>query len=572
MAKKYYTPEGLINLLIDFNKKNGRSPTTDDFTGVRPSYATFINHFGSWNKALKTAGLKTTIQGSEQKISNEEIIKKVKEYYIKTNKSPQARDFPSTFHNRFSKWNTLLKKAGIPIAKRVDYSDKELLEILLSVTKKIGHTPKRREFNKINRLGPKSGTYAIHFGSWNNALKRIDLKIRKEVVYSKEQTIIALKEFYKKNNKIPQASDFSRNTTPTYHTILNSLNAKTWSEALIIAGFEKGERCYINDLQSRWENFVKEVVKKIYPDAIAKYKLKINAKKIIPNNYIPSANKIIDAKLSDYYINNRSNKQIEKYSKLTTDIELWCLIDRKVPKKLSAKYVFAEEIYNLLNNKKEHELAERCKSFIDMDDKIRTESGMYTKQELINAILRYKNEFGKIPTAREMEKAKSYPSLNTYKRVLGYSFKQLKKELGYKISKYAHDLYTKDEIKSMVLKFVSEHGRRPKVEEFRNKHGLPSTKAIEHTFGSLNQCLEYCELKPELIFRTDDELIKVIKDFYAQYHRSPTCTEFNNPKNKYPNAAVYSAHFGSWNSAIILAGLKVNRAGIRKSIRIQKAK
>jgi len=113
-------------------------------------------------------------------------LKKVKEYYIKTNKSPQARDFPSTFHNRFSKWNTLLKKAGIPIAKRVDYSDKELLEILLSVTKKIGHTPKRREFNKINRLGPKSGTYAIHFGSWNNALKRIDLKIIKGEAYYKE--------------------------------------------------------------------------------------------------------------------------------------------------------------------------------------------------------------------------------------------------------------------------------------------------------------------------------------------------------------------------------------------------
>src|SRR3972149_6251004 len=51
------------NILEDgterFFKENGRSPTWEDFSNNRkyPSFKTYQRHFGSWNKALKMAGL-----------------------------------------------------------------------------------------------------------------------------------------------------------------------------------------------------------------------------------------------------------------------------------------------------------------------------------------------------------------------------------------------------------------------------------------------------------------------------------------------------------------------------------
>jgi hypothetical protein len=54
-----YTDEELLWYLVQFYEKYGRLPTYDDFTNNSkyPSYATYINRFGSWQNALKLVGL-----------------------------------------------------------------------------------------------------------------------------------------------------------------------------------------------------------------------------------------------------------------------------------------------------------------------------------------------------------------------------------------------------------------------------------------------------------------------------------------------------------------------------------
>lgn len=57
-TKPSYSKEELINILKEFNIKNGRSPSQNDFDSNNfPSFITYRRRFGSWNNALKKAGL-----------------------------------------------------------------------------------------------------------------------------------------------------------------------------------------------------------------------------------------------------------------------------------------------------------------------------------------------------------------------------------------------------------------------------------------------------------------------------------------------------------------------------------
>lgn len=57
---KKYTDRELLNRLRRFEKENGRVPVQNDFNGNHkyPGFKTYERQFGSWNKALKLAGLR----------------------------------------------------------------------------------------------------------------------------------------------------------------------------------------------------------------------------------------------------------------------------------------------------------------------------------------------------------------------------------------------------------------------------------------------------------------------------------------------------------------------------------
>lgn len=58
ISRLQYTTEDLVDLLVTFNKKNGRNPSTSDCKrGLLPHASRFLYRFGSWGKALKAAGL-----------------------------------------------------------------------------------------------------------------------------------------------------------------------------------------------------------------------------------------------------------------------------------------------------------------------------------------------------------------------------------------------------------------------------------------------------------------------------------------------------------------------------------
>lgn len=58
---KKFTDNELIDILVNYEKKHGKSPSATIFyqSDFYPSADTYKKRFGSWNKALEKAGLKT---------------------------------------------------------------------------------------------------------------------------------------------------------------------------------------------------------------------------------------------------------------------------------------------------------------------------------------------------------------------------------------------------------------------------------------------------------------------------------------------------------------------------------
>lgn len=129
MTKKY-TKEELIQKLIKLKNKSNKVPTNDmNKTKGYPSIHPYIDTFGSWNNALKTAQLDTN-------------------------------------YDRYTK--------------------KELLEKLLQLKNNLGRIPSSEDLHKGY---PSKGSYQRALGSWNNALKSL-LAERYGYEYTEDQKIV----------------------------------------------------------------------------------------------------------------------------------------------------------------------------------------------------------------------------------------------------------------------------------------------------------------------------------------------------------------------------------------------
>lgn len=87
-----YSREELIALLKAFHKKYGRIPKAQDFgeNGL-PYVDSYINHFGSWNKAIETAEF-ASFDPHTILWTKEEIIKAIQKFHASFGITPSATD------------------------------------------------------------------------------------------------------------------------------------------------------------------------------------------------------------------------------------------------------------------------------------------------------------------------------------------------------------------------------------------------------------------------------------------------------------------------------------------------
>lgn len=118
----------LLKILRQFYKDNGRTPTQGDFTNnsKHPSFATYVRHFGSWNKALILSDLCVNRLSSE--ISDEELLAQLKRFYEENGRPPTCKDFkldrkyPSyrQYFNRFGSWDNAMRLVSLDLDSMID--------------------------------------------------------------------------------------------------------------------------------------------------------------------------------------------------------------------------------------------------------------------------------------------------------------------------------------------------------------------------------------------------------------------------------------------------------------------
>ena len=209
------TDQELINLLHGKAKELGRTPFVSDFDDDpnMPSASTFQNRFGSWNKALEAAGLSINVKKG---YSDNDLIMLLRDKAEELGRTPTKREatsdpnIPSTriFVNHFGSWNQALKAAGLSVNQRKDFTDSELLEALREKAQELGRSPSINDIKKSSSMSNPT-VFIKRFGSWNKALEMAGLSAANKTPthYTNEELIALLRGKAKELGRTPSIGD-----------------------------------------------------------------------------------------------------------------------------------------------------------------------------------------------------------------------------------------------------------------------------------------------------------------------------------------------------------------------------
>lgn len=257
-TRPYYTNitnEMLIQRLQDIYKNTGKPPIS---VKVPMNYV-YSNRFGSWNKALKAAG----IPCNRETLNKEQLIENLKNFYVKFHRLPIYSDTLSkkktglkdarVYFRNFDcdSWEDVLKVAGLVdnAYKAPAYFQEDLLQTLRDYYKMYNRSPRMHAHDEPK----KKYTYKVymqylHCSTWNEVLAlagippcstRSPRRGKKKALVCSEMLIASLREFTLKHKRPPllsEASLSSENGLYQSHFYMSVLHCTEWSEVLRKAG------------------------------------------------------------------------------------------------------------------------------------------------------------------------------------------------------------------------------------------------------------------------------------------------------------------------------------------------
>lgn len=166
--------DDLINVAKKLNKATLKSKDYDQSKINRFHSSTIARRIGSWNEALRKAGLKINVQYD---ITDEELLADLKRVAKEVAPKKVTQEIynsigkvhSSTINTRFG-WNSALQKAGLEISLNLNISEDELFENMEQVWLTLGKQPGKREM--IQLLSKYSvQPYLNKYGTWLKALQ-----------------------------------------------------------------------------------------------------------------------------------------------------------------------------------------------------------------------------------------------------------------------------------------------------------------------------------------------------------------------------------------------------------------
>ena len=209
------------------------------------SSKTYQKKFGSWNNALRAAGLEIN---AETDINKSDLIDELRRLGDELDRTPTSRDMSdkgkygtATYTHKFGSWNDAVQEAGLEIVRQRDVSRADMISEIQRLADELGKPPAVHQMRDQGKFGVT--TISREFGTWSAALEHAGYEPNKEMGVSEEKLTQELTRLADEIGRPPKAEEMSRRGAYSIGTFERRFGS--WNTALERAGFDPHNRTNI---------------------------------------------------------------------------------------------------------------------------------------------------------------------------------------------------------------------------------------------------------------------------------------------------------------------------------------
>lgn len=188
-----------------------------------------------------------------------------------------------------------------------------------------------------------------------------------------------------------------------------------------------------------------------------------------------------------------------------------------------------------------------------------TGGSRWTNETVLAAIRAWVAGHGRPPRYEEWARAgEGYPSASVLERRFG-RFSDALVAAG--VAERA-PVWDRDRILEALREWAREHGSPPTAGQWRGRDRTgrrPECQRVTRIFGSWDAALAAAGLHARPKRWSDEQILAAIRAHAAEHGRAPRSTEWPTATDAHPAAATVANHFGSWTRALAAAGLNAAR-------------
>lgn len=179
----------LLDELKSLAQKLGKVPSRSDMTkGTAMTKRLYLygRRFGGLTQACEKAGLVAHKGGKYAKYTDEELLEHIKYLKSKLGRTPTQADLNAdgkyaagAYKRHFGTYNNALKKLGIRHNMKHNVSEQDIINDVISAAKHLGRSPTSREFDSLSETvcWQRATTKTGNKLNWNALLKKCGLKV-----------------------------------------------------------------------------------------------------------------------------------------------------------------------------------------------------------------------------------------------------------------------------------------------------------------------------------------------------------------------------------------------------------